>query len=176
MGRIGISIRKWTAKDNALLQELALTRTSAEIGARLGRSGQAVRSHASLAGISLHSESKRFGWERAKTLHATRRPTIRDLEWAAGFLEGEGCWLRAGKAGFQSGAKQIATREPLDRLVALFGGAIYAVSHARNRSAGGKGKDGWEWRACGARGRGVAMTLYPLLSQRRQSQIRGALA
>ncbi len=172
----GVPMPRWTDHEEAILYDLASSRSSREIGVVLGRSNSSIRSRASKLGLSLWHISKRFGWERAKTLHATRHPTIRDLEWAAGFLEGEGCWLRAGKAGFQSGAKQIATREPLDRLVALFGGAIYAVSHARNRSAGGKGKDGWEWRACGARGRGVAMTLYPLLSQRRQSQIRGALA
>lgn len=72
-------------------------------------------------------------------------------------------------------AKQIKTTEPLDRLLALFGGHITKFSMERQRQNGGKANDGYIWAIGGARARGVMMTMFPLLSIRRRAQIRGAL-
>jgi len=52
----------------------------------------------SCSGIGLESPKherklppqNRLGWERKTTPKATRKPTARNLEWAAGFYEGEG--------------------------------------------------------------------------------------
>lgn len=95
------------------------------------------------------------------TPKATKSPTIRDLERAAGFMEGEGSF---------SGNDRVAAfqvnREPLDRLVALFGGKITEVIRTSPSSSG------WQWYTSGARARGVAMTLYLLLSEKRRAQIK----
>lgn len=108
----------------------------------------------------------------AKVAKATKSPTSRDLEWAAGFLEGEGSFLynhnrktlsngRKKDTGTQEvSATQVHTSEPLNKLQALFGGTV-------------RGED---WRVTGPRARGVMMTLYPLVSSRRKEQIRRALS
>lgn len=106
-----------------------------------------------------------FGTESPATKKATVHPTTRDLEWAAGFLEGEGSFdRRTGKK--NSGRVQAyqVNFEPIGRLLALFGGAAKKYRQA-----------GWYWYACGSRARGIMMTLYPLMSARRQEQIRVAL-
>jgi hypothetical protein len=98
---------------------------------------------------------------------ATRSPTTRDLEWAAGFLEGEGSFT-AGR--IEDSACEVVTAvqintEPLGKLKELFGGAISL--HERPNQ-----KDFFQWRVSGARARGVMMTLYVLVSEKRQSRSR----
>jgi len=175
MGKQTLPLRYWTPSEDAELAELAPRLTGNELAARLQRTPSAIRTRASGLGIRLDSDFKHFGRERGGTRPASVRPTVRDLAWAAGFMEGEGCFRRQSRCTRLS-AKQIGTREPLERLVAMFGGVIHSVSNEHNRRRGGKARDGWEWTACGARARGVAMTLFPLLSRRRQDQVRRALA
>jgi hypothetical protein len=99
---------------------------------------------------------------------ASVSPSTRDLEWAAGFLEGEGTFFCANRShGIQ--VSQV-NGEPLGRLKKLFGGYISLL-----QGKGPKQNDFLKWSACGARARGVMMTLYPLLSQKRQGQILKAL-
>jgi hypothetical protein len=57
-------------------------------------------------------------------------------------------------------------RAPLEKLAMWFGGTV-----ARLRT-----RDIHTWTVCGGRARGLAMTLYPLLSLRRRGQIRESLA
>jgi hypothetical protein len=91
---------------------------------------------------------------------------IRELYWAAGFYEGEGAM-----AGFGVGGKghhiSVGQKndEPLLRLQRLFGGQIY-YPHDPTK----KGRIP-SWDATGTLARSVLMTLFPLLSQRRQAQI-----
>ncbi len=59
-------------------------------------------------------------------------------------------------------------RAPLERLAACFGGRIYA------RTTPGK-KRIYVWQATGTRARGVMLTLFILMSPRRQAQIKRAL-
>jgi hypothetical protein len=94
------------------------------------------------------------GWENRNTPTASTSPTLRDIAWAAGFMEGEGSFTVRNVS-----APQKET-EPLTKLVKWFGGRI-------SRNAKGI----YTWRISGARARGVALTLYPLLSKRRQQQI-----
>ena len=107
------------------------------------------------------------GRERSTTPKATVRPTIRDIAWAAGFIEGEGSVKRG--TSLQICAAQV-NQEPLLRLQSLFGGSI-----TEHTAAAGKKSRATIWRVTGARGRGFAMTIYPFLSEKRKEQIRGAL-
>lgn len=102
------------------------------------------------------------------TPRAMVSPSTRDLEWAAGFLEGEGSFLRHHRGGHYVNASQV-NPEPVNRLKALFGGNITPVRAKGRRAAYGM------WQVCGTRARGVAMTLYDLLSVKRQGQIRTML-
>lgn len=88
-----------------------------------------------------------------------------------------GCWVsrRRGEGTFLSranihcGPKVAAAQnnpEPLARLLSLFGGGV------TNHMKGGKAKI---WYAYGPRARGVMMTLYSLMSERRKAQICKAL-
>jgi hypothetical protein len=108
--------------------------------------------------------------DRKAHLRATVDPSERDIGWAAGFLEGEGCFhLNAGKYRVaQVDAVQV-NRAPLDYLRDRFGGSVGARRGRPNQSSF------WVWQVSGARARGVMMTVYALMSPRRQEQIRVAL-
>jgi hypothetical protein len=106
--------------------------------------------------------------KRLKAAPAKTRPTQRDLGWAAGFYEGEGSAIFVARS-HRVAINQVE-REPLERILSLFGGHIFAVP-AHRRS-----KPSWRWYACGARARGILLTLYPMLSAKRQSQIRKVIA
>lgn len=95
---------------------------------------------------------------------ATQTPTTADLAWAAGFLEGEGSFLYQGTAVVKTCQKQ---KQPLHKLKSLFGGNIWVDHKNQGRSS--------EWSVHGKRARGVALTLYGLLSDRRQWQVRKML-
>lgn len=95
----------------------------------------------------------------------------KELYWAAGFLEGEGsfgCWSKSKAHGryrqFVVCAEQVQ-REPLERLLKLFGGSINSgrVRDNKNRI--------FRWRVYSTRARGLAMTLFCLMSPRRKEQI-----
>ena len=96
---------------------------------------------------------------------ATRTPTTNDLHWAAGFLEGEGSF------GWYSGTDKVQAfqvqKEPLDKLMEIFGGSLCV----RKSPYPGIWSDAWVWTINGARARGVMMTLYALMSPKRQQQI-----
>lgn len=108
-----------------------------------------------------------------KASQASKTPSLRELEWAAGFLEGEGSFnfdkqcLGRGRVG----ANQV-NKEPLEKLLTLFGGHIYTRMPSKN----GIGKQQIHtWVVTGPRARGVMMTMYTLLSKRRQQQVKAAL-
>lgn len=107
--------------------------------------------------------SRVTGKERPQTAKSQRKPTMQDIAWAAGFMEGEGHF----RPRSQVTAVQV-NREPLERLLALFGGSILVHSRPDNPK-------GWsassQWACSGARARGFAMTVFPFLSKKRQEQI-----
>jgi hypothetical protein len=113
--------------------------------------------------------SGHLGTIKKATPTATRRPTLRDLEWAAGFLEGEGSIDRNGNPphGVECIKGTQIQRAPLERLSGCFGGRIYA------RLTPGKRRI-YVWQATGARARGIMLTLFVLMSPRRKAQIRRA--
>lgn len=93
-----------------------------------------------------------------------------DLGWAAGFLEGEGHFGFTGSPHIQ--APQVQ-REPLERLARLFGGTIHERKIGRTMF----GRTPCPaWHLTGPRAAGVMMTLYGLMSPRRQAKIREVLA
>ena len=99
---------------------------------------------------------------------------VRDLYWAAGFLEGEGCFRRTGIRGKYKGSEDVFVAqvnfEPVKRILAIFGGSIRL-----NKPAQSGRKPWWQWRVNGGRARGAMMTMYPLMSKNRREQIRAAL-
>lgn len=116
----------------------------------------------------------KLGREGRATATAAMSPTLRDLEWAAGFLDGEGSFTQNSGSQMVS-ASQTETPEIIARLLRLFGGALWHRSKRANRQAGINSRDQLVWYVCGARARGIMLTLYALLSPRRQRQIRAAL-
>lgn len=95
--------------------------------------------------------------------------SINELYWAAGFLEGEGSFTTDGRrigssVRLQAGQVQ---REPLDRLLSIFGGKI--MWRMQNS------KPFYLWRLNSRRSAQVMLTLYVLMSPRRQEQIVSAL-
>ena len=121
-----------------------------------------------------------FGDEKNGTARAILHPSVQDIAWAAGFLEGEGCFGRTGGKCRGSGERiNVGQRsmEPLERLLALFGGSIrWQHQVTRNLIK----QDGLSphmpyWGVYGSRARGVMMTVYPFMSNRRKEAIRKAL-
>lgn len=116
-----------------------------------------------------------LGRERRETLKATTVVTTRDIIWASGFLEGEGTFYNsAGAARRRLGTSYVSVyqvnKEPVERLLTIFGGSL-SLRAAR----GVRMKPTWVWRASGSRARGIVLTVFPLMSQKRQGQIREAL-
>jgi hypothetical protein len=83
-------------------------------------------------------------------------------------MEGEGSF------GWHSGSPRVSAaqvqREPIDRLVAIFGGSVY------QRWNNGFGSNPlWVWRMSARRSIQVMMTLYVLMSPKRQAEIASAI-
>src|SRR3990167_781206 len=98
-----------------------------------------------------------------------------NIHWAAGFLEGEGSYsagrLKSDK-GYSKGIRVSAAqvqKEPLERLQRLFGGSLAQY-------VGGRlGNYIWLWGLGAEKSAGLMMTIYPLMSSKRKSQIERAL-
>jgi len=121
----------------------------------------------------------RSGIEWRTTPKATVSPSARDLEWAAGFIEGEGCFYRdyfpkdKTRIKTQSIQANQVNPEPILRLQRLFGGTV--KQSFNNCKLSDKCKPVWLWGVYGARARGVMMTLYSLLTGVRKQQVKHAL-
>ncbi len=87
-----------------------------------------------------------------------------DLMWVAGFLEGEGSFSL--KTSLQVAAAQVQLW-PLERLVKLFGGSIFTEKTPQDRGR----HNCSQWYIHGHVAAGVMMTLFTLMSPRRQAQI-----
>jgi len=112
--------------------------------------------------------------KRSPAVRAISRPRVRDIAWAAGFYEGEGSCCYANHS-TRISVGQV-NREPLDRMAALFGGHVFRLNAVR--SGYDKryiSRGAWRWLACGARARGILLTLYGMLSDKRREQIRKTL-
>jgi hypothetical protein len=100
------------------------------------------------------------GW-RDPAVQRTVKPTSLDLAWAAGIYEGEGSC-------YYGHTEQASVAQKglwlTSKLQALFGGSVCVCAD-----------DLHVWQVYGARARGFLMSIYGLLSPRRQEQIRKAL-
>lgn len=99
-----------------------------------------------------------------------RGPTTAEIAWVAGFLEGEGSFTFRGRNTCVN-ATQVQLW-PLERLQDYVGGRLAVVTHHR--------KPQWStinvWSMSGPSAIGVMMTIYTLMSPRRQGQIDKVLA
>lgn len=100
-------------------------------------------------------------------LHKKAAPTVQamrdDIIWAAGIFEGEGYCNRAGlKTG---GTERVVVSQKgrwlPDKLRSLFGGAVHGPYPTAL----------YHWTINGPRARGFLMSIYGLLSPRRQAQV-----
>jgi hypothetical protein len=104
------------------------------------------------------------------------KPSVKDLHWAAGFLEGEGCFgsrkrkQKRGNTWYLRVTAGQVNKEPLERVQKMFGGVMRLRKKAKAHH-----KDCWIWYTDGSRARGIALTLYPLMSSLKQAQIRRGL-
>lgn len=95
--------------------------------------------------------------------------TIKEIYWAAGFLEGEGCF-NSHHGTLQITAGQVQ-KEPLDRLEKMFKGHLYLGKKPKNDKA----NRCWVWDIHAKKAASVSMTLYSLMSPKRREQIRIAI-
>ena len=92
-----------------------------------------------------------------------------EIAWAAGFIEGEGCFQSRGAAA-QIVVSQVQL-EPLVRLQRIFGGHIARYEHLnKNHSPFHR------WHVSNIHARSIMMTIFALMSPRRRQQIAKALA
>lgn len=108
---------------------------------------------------------------RGLQMPSSVRPMVRDIAWAAGFVEGEGNIHSTG----QLAVTQVQ-REPLERLFRFFGGSISGPLTKKGRYYGHKSQPFYRWQATGARGRGIILTLFAFLSPIRKAQVVYALS
>jgi hypothetical protein len=93
--------------------------------------------------------------------------TVKDIHWLAGVYEGEGyCIFGCGTHRITLTQKDEWLGEELRR---RFGGVVYDYLDKRHDVIY------HTWRVTGARARGILMSMYPLLSPRRQGQVLAVL-
>lgn len=159
---------------------MATTRDSvARQCARCGKDFFPIIYSEAYAAKRLKSDAPRMGkfcsiyCSRDRSARAQVRPTKVDLAWAAGFIEGEGSFsvhkVVKGKPYVYLTVTQVQ-REPLERLLRMFGGTIQQWQPKSNSKLISL------WRVYGTRARGVAMTLYHWLSPRRRDQVLALLS
>lgn len=96
---------------------------------------------------------------------------IKELYWAAGFIEGEGCFGgRVGRGSVRVSVGQVQ-RAPLERLQIILGGHVWGPKFSKQPNR----QPAWVWQISGPAAVGVMMTLYALMSPRRKEQIRATL-
>ena len=109
-----------------------------------------------------------YGFETAQ-MKPDSSPELKDIYYLAGFIEGEGSMRSRPGSPVPSiivNASQVH-RCPLDKIRSTFGGKVYGPYKGRKKTE----NDYYLWSAHGPRAVGILQTLYPLLSQRRQTQI-----
>ncbi len=93
-----------------------------------------------------------------------------DIMWAAGFLEGEGCFQSTRNTALIT-ATQVQ-ESPLLKLNSVFGGKIRFFSR---RNPSGCVTNYYRWELYGAAAVGMMMTLFSLMSPKRRSAIETAI-
>ena len=114
---------------------------------------------------------RKIGWESERTFKGQKDVSLLSIVWAAGFLEGEGSFLINKGSGRISGYNTDI--ENLSKLRDIFGGRI--VSKSQYYATYEKRKEYFEWYCSGSRARGIMMTIFPFMSERRKRQIKRVL-
>lgn len=94
--------------------------------------------------------------------------TVKNIAWAAGFLEGEGCFPSGGRISVRAAQVQP---DPLYRMKLILGGNVtgpYQKSQPNHRPS-------YDWGIHGCHAIAVMMTIYNLMSPKRQVSIRKAI-
>lgn len=105
--------------------------------------------------------------------------TEAEVAWAAGFYEGEGCVTlitHRQKYSYLRIKLPQVNREPLERLVDLFGCGWISKKTMPARKGDGIRSDCHEWTVQGSHAERIIDVLYPWLSQKRRGQIDNARA
>jgi len=118
---------------------------------------------------------ERRGKEWVTAIRASKFPTIIEIGWIVGFLEGEGSFLKVKGSNSQLVCATQVQREPLERLQSYLGGRIKYRVREDSRKHFRNVQPSHEWTIFGSRARGVMMTVYSLMSPKRQEQIKKAL-
>jgi hypothetical protein len=109
-------------------------------------------------------------WTPRRTAEATATPSETQIAWAAGFLEGDGHFRSSEESGSPIANAVQKDREPLDKLLAYFGGSITEFTHTTSR------KKYLRWNVCGRKARYcMALVLPHIVSTRRKEQIERAM-
>jgi hypothetical protein len=112
-----------------------------------------------------------YGTETASA-SAGGSPSMKEIHWLAGYLEGEGSFYRRPQKYGSMTVKVSATDlEPLEKCVHFFGGKVNGPYHSGKNTE----KKYWQWNIHGPRALGVALTVLTLLSPRRQEQVQTML-
>lgn len=148
----------------------------ATCGKPLGRWGEIYCSKSCVRG---NGKGGKMGRTHSGTPRRSVAPSMMDIAWAAGFIEGEGSISRT-IPGKGHGATELLNvrqmiREPLEKLQKFFGGTISVVHPKTTGIIGGVPKPINNWGVSGSLARGVMMTIYTFMSTRRRQQIERAL-
>ena len=93
--------------------------------------------------------------------------SVKDIAWAAGFLEGEGSFSLQKSLCPKVQASQKGS-QPLERLRTMFGGKVYL----RNQKYKGMPRPIYSWEIHGPTAAGIMMSIYGLMSCKRKDQIK----
>ena len=113
---------------------------------------------------------------RLEVTKASKSPSQAELAYAAGFLEGDGCFHKGpgnGNTVLTTVSAVQKDQEPLDKLQRVLGGTIRMSGKVSPLNPSGRY---WIWEVSGPRARGISMTLFYFLSERRRNQIRDMLS
>lgn len=126
--------------------------------------------------ISLVSRKpgKGLGGGNSNTPKAKTSPTLMNLAWAAGFLEGEGWFGKSKPNSFGGEGIRVnqVNKEPVEKLQSFFGGSLSRYKHSCKQP---NANDFWVWSVSGSRARGIMLTLFSFFSLKRKIQILAAL-
>ncbi len=94
---------------------------------------------------------------------------LSQLGWAAGFLEGEGCFHTGGRISIRAAQVQP---DPLYLLQSILGGQVNGPYERKNP----KHRPFYDWNLNGCHAIAAMMTIYALMSPKRQASIQRAIA
>jgi len=120
--------------------------------------------------IFMNKLPKRFQRKLKPWLAPSQSPSLKDIYWAAGIWEGEGtCSSSHGTTSYA----RITQEDPwlLEKFQKLFGGSIKSIKSSQFKPD----KEYPIWILSGVRARGFLMTIYTLLSPKKQEQIKRSL-